>query len=302
MAESDSNPKPYALGKTVSYLASPYSGQDLAFGSTRLDGSEIREANYSHCTFEDIGFKKAIFKRCTFHHCTFIGCYFRRAEIRDSLFVGCRFIDCQFSFVSITTSIFRYAIFRGCQIPFAELQHNFPSEPNIREELARSLFLESARLGLSSEASLYRMAEINAREENLRAAILCNSRWYKDHYDGWARIRALAQLVLSLINRWLWGYGERTWTLVRNVLIFALGVFPAVFYFLRDGLSKALGDSVSYLDLVYFSLANIVPAGVQSEIHAISLATRLWAGTEAVFGLVIMGLAASYIYRWSIHR
>ncbi|MGA9473664.1 MAG: hypothetical protein WBV36_14455 [Terriglobales bacterium] len=146
------------------------------------------------------------------------------------------------------------------------------------------------------------MAEIRARETNLRAAVLGRSYWYREHYDPVARAVALGGLILSLLNRWLWGYGQRSWVLVLNLAIAGFGIFPSIFYLLREGIQKTPLQQVTVSDLFYFSLENILPTGIHSGIEAVSLGTRIAAGTEAVIGVVAFALFASYIYRWSLHR
>jgi len=216
--------------------------------------------------------------------------------------VGCRFVDCNFNHIALKSCGFRYANFSGCQLPFDELQHCLPPEPNLREDLTRNLSLESGRLGLVAEARRYRMAEIRAREENLRAAVLGQSSWYREHYDMVARSIALGGLILSLLNRWLWGYGQRSWVLALNLAIAGFGIFPVIFYLLRSGLQKPSLKTVTVPDLIYFSFNNLLPTGIHSGIHAVSLGTRIAAGTEAVLGIIAFALFASYIYRWSVHR
>ena len=301
MSESESYA--YALGRKVETLQSPFWGREAAFGSTRLDGQMMQGSDYKHCTFANISFLKTIIQKGAFEDCVFIGCYFRRAELKDSSFVGCRFIDCHFGHVEIKSSQFKYSSFRGCQIAFAELEHNLPPEPNLREELARNLSLESSRLGRSADARQYRITEIQAREADLRAAVACKSKWYQDHFDGFARCRAFIKLIGSWLNRWLFGYyGEQPWTLFKNVLIFSFLLFPYGFYLARDGLTKRRGGSVDFLDLIYFSIDNILPAGIGSGIEAFSFMARILASAESVFGLLVLALFASHIVRWSLHR
>ena len=301
MSESESYA--YALGRKVGTLQAPFRERELAFGSSRLDGQTIQDSDFKHCTFVNISFLKTIIRKGVFEDCVFVGCYFRRAELKDSSFVGCRFIDCHFGHVAIQSSQFKYSSFRGCQIAFAELEHSLPQEPNLREELARNLSLESSRLGRSSDARQYRIAEIQAREADLRAAVACKSQWYKDHFDGFARYRAVIKLIGSWLNRWLFGYyGEQPWTLFKNVLMFSLLLFPFCFYLARDGLTKRVSGSVDFLDLIYFSIDNILPAGIGSGIEAVSLMARILASAETVFGLLALALFASHIVRWSLHR
>ena len=292
----------YFLGRQRGQLREPYQATDLAFGSSRLDESTLNNADFQHCTFANISFKKTVVQSGRFLDCVFIGCYFRRAELVDSSFVGCRFVDCQFTHIAIKSSKFPHSSFRGCQLAIEELEHNLPSEPNIREALARNLSIESSKLGLSAQARLYRMAEIRAREEHLRAAIAGRSQWYREHFDGLARLRACAQLVLSLFNRWLWGYGERVATLLRNLILVSFLLFPASFYFFRDGLKKNDGAPIDLSDLVYFSLENVFPSGIRSEVQAVEFVPRVLAGAESVFGVVVLALFAAYIFRWSLHR
>ena len=238
-----------------------------------------------------------------FVDCVFIGCYFRKAELKSSSFIGCRFIDCNFNQVAVKASRFIYSTFSGCQIPFDELEPSLPPEPNLRADLARNLFLESTHLGLSSEARRYRTTEIKAREEHLRRAIRGSSDWYRTHYDTTARrLGAATSLLLSLCNRWLWGYGEQARVLVWNVLILALLAFPALYYVVSDGMAKPEGEPIEIWDFVRFSVATMLPGGIAPGLEALAFWPQLLATVEAVIGLVAVALFASYIFRWSLHR
>lgn len=299
---ADTDLSAYLLGRQNGVLTAPYKGRDLAFGAVRLDGQQINGGDFSHCTFANISFKQVVLCDTSFLNCLFIGCYFRRAELRNSRFVGCRFIDCNFGHIAVKSCDFKHSSFHGCQMPFSEFRHSFPPEPNLREELARNLALESSRLGLSSEARQFRMAEIQACEANLLAAIKGDSTWYKEHFDGFARARSATQLILSLGNRWLWGYGERAWVLVRNLLILGLLVFPSLLFLLRDGLTHSIRAEIGFQDVLFFSLQNILPGGIQSGVTAIGFAARMVSGLESVLGVVALALFASYVFRWSLHR
>lgn len=292
----------YQLGRSSDTLAEPFRGADRVYGGQRLDGRAIEEANFQHCSFANLSFKGVSFRNGSFVNCVFIGCYFRRAELVNTRFIGCRFFDCVFRHAAVKGCDFRFSTFRDCQIPFAEMRYSLPSEPNIREELARNLALESSRLGLSSESRAYRMEEIRAREEHLVAAVLGRSQWYRDHYDLLGRVQAFGNWCFSLLNRWLWGYGERARVLVRNLALVALLVFPVFFYFLRSQLSRSDDGDLSLLDLLFFSLGNIMPAGITSGVVAVGATARLLAGFESLIGIVALALFASYIFRWSLHR
>ena len=292
----------YVFGKRLSTLSHPFNSNDCVFGGAQLDEQEIKQGRFERCTLTNISFKKAVLRNTQFQHCVFVGCYFRRAELIDCGFVGCRFFDCNFNHIALKSCDFRYASFSGCQLPFDELQHCLPSEANLREDLARNLSLESSRLGLAAESRRYRIAEIRAREANLKAAVLGQSYWYRQHYDTVARASAFGGLTLSLLNRWLWGYGQRSSVLLRNLAIAAFVVFPVIFYLLRNGIQKTSRQPATVSDLIYFSFQNILPLDLHSQVKALSIGAQIAASAEAAFGLVALALFASYIYRWSLHR
>lgn len=292
----------YHLGRKLETLEPPYSATDNAFAAQRFDGVEISSPNCQHCTFANLSFKEAQFKNGMFLDCVFVDCYFRRAELTNCQFIGCRFLDCNFSHVALKSCDFRFSVFRGCQVKHAEMEYNLPSEPNLREELARSLSIESSRLGLSREARRYRISEIRAHEEHLLAAISGKSQWYREHFDNFARVRSLFSFGGSLINRWLWGYGERALVLVRNLIGLVFLVFPILFFISKDQLLHKSGRQIEIADLFYFSLENVVPAGVDSGVVATGSVTHLLAGLESLFGVVTVTLFAAYVFRWSLHR
>lgn len=292
----------YSLGRSVSTLAEPYIGQDFASGGQRFNGQTISDADYKHCTFANHSFLKTKILNGVFLNCVFIGCYFRRAELQNTRFTGCRFIDCNFSHISLKSCDFRYSTFHGCQLPFDEFVHCLPSEHNLREEITRNLAIESSNLGHAREARSYRMAEIRAHEEHLLSAVKGNSNWYREHYDSLRRIEALVQWLLSLLNRWLWGYGERAWVLVRNLLLVSVIIFPVLFYILRDELEHTSHRVPGLMEILHFSFENVIPAGVVSNVVAVGNAARVLAGIESILGVVAIALFASYIFRWSLHR
>src|SRR5215469_15402338 len=120
-----------------------------------------------------------------------------------------KFLSCDFPKATIQRCDFSSAKFSDCYVPFAEMEHSLPSQPNLREALARNLTIETDKLGLPGERRLYRMAELKAREQHLLAAVMARSAWYKAHFDPLARLGAASRLVGSYVNKLLWGYGER---------------------------------------------------------------------------------------------
>lgn len=182
------------------------------------------------------------------------------------------------------------------------MRYSLPQEPNIREELSRNLALESSHLGLGTESRAYRLEEIRAREEHLLGAIFGRSQWYRDHYDFVGRAQALANWAFSLLNRWFWGYGEKAGVLVRNLFLVSLVIFPVLFFLVKGELHRSDNGEITVLDLLFFSMGNVVPGEIASGVVAVGIAARLLAILESVIGVVALGLFASYIFRWSLHR
>jgi Pentapeptide repeats (9 copies) len=288
----------YVLGREVVPLEPPYGGRDYVFAAARLDGETIQGATFQHCTFANISFKQATLNDLRFENCVFMGCYFRRADLTNSSFAGCRFIDCIFPRVAVRGCDFRYCSFSNCFIPFSEMQLSLPKEPNLRQDIARNLAIESARLGYPDDARLYRMCAIAAREQDLKFAMGGATEWYRQHYDVIRRTGAFFSLVGSVLNRWLWGYGENAWVLIRNYLLLATLIFPTLYYWMRDQLGTTLPFSIRFVDAFLFSLENIVAPGVHSGVFPNSTLARICAGTESLLGIVMAGLFISYLFAW----
>ena len=292
----------YLFGRTEATLRDPFKGQDHIFAAERLDGKKITGASFAHCTFANVSFKQVTLEHALFTDCVFIGCYFRRANLRDCSFYGCRFVDCEFPNLAVSGSVFRYSRFQDCFIPFDAIRLSLPPEPNLRAEVARNLSHEAAKLGVPAEARVFRMCEIKATEEHLRLAVLGASEWYERHYPPMRRIGAALALTGSILNRYLWGYGEKALVLVKNLVFLALVVFPLAYYFLPIGELHSDAGNVGFLDAVYFSLQNIIPAAISSGVTAIGALSRGLAAFEALLGILIAGLLVSYLFRWILRR
>jgi Pentapeptide repeats (9 copies) len=288
----------YVLGREVVPLEPPYGGRDYVFAAARLDGESMQGVAFQHCTFANVSFKEATLNELKFDNCVFIGCYFRRANLTNAFFAGCRFIDCAFPRMAIRGCDFRYCSFSNCFIPFSEMQLSLPKEPNLRQDIARNLAIEAGRLGYPDDARLYRMCAIASREQDLKFAMTGATEWYRQHYDAIRRIAAFFGFVGSVLNRWLWGYGENAWVLIRNYLCLAMLIFPVLYYGMRAQLGTTLPSNIRFVDVFLFSLENIMSPGVHSGVFPNSTLMRICAGTESLLGVVIAGLFISYLFAW----
>lgn len=298
----------YFLGRAAGVIQSPYCGSEQVYASQRLDGEAIGKPTYGHCTFANISFKDAKLEDGRFLNCVFVACYFRNASIRSCSFSSCRFIDCEFPRTAFSGCDFRYTRFAGCYVPFDEIEHSLPSEPNLRQQISHNLAREAATLGDPGTARAFRLCEVHARESHYWAAIRGKSKWYRDHYDGLARIGIAFRMVGSLLNRILFGYGERQRVVFRNYLIATLLVFPLLFYSIPGGLlmsstaNSSAVTQVPFWTALEFSLSNAVAGALHSPIEAAGVLARLAAAAQIVLTAVWASLVAGYLFRWSLQR
>lgn len=279
-----------------------FSGEDRLYAAQRLDGLVLQAGQFDHCTFANVSFLNARVRDTSFTDCTFLSCYFRGTTFTNVTFAACRFIDCEFPRVTLSGCTFRYGRFVRCFIDFEAMEHSLPSEPNLRQQLARTMSIAAARAGESAESRAYRLCELRARDSDWIAAIKGQTPWYRDHFDGYQRVGLAFRLAGSFLNRHLFGYGLSAWVLVRNLMIAAGILFPIIFYVLRSDLVSGTGAAADAWGALWFSLDVVTPVGIESGLHAGSALTRLVAGVEATAAVVWASLLAAYLYRWSLHR
>lgn len=297
----------YFQGRAAGAVQSPFSGSDQLFAGQRLDGTRIVSPTYEHCTFANLSFKEAKLENGRFVNCVFVACFFRKTDVRSCSFSSCRFIDCEFPGASFSGCDFRYTRFLGCYIPVDDIEHNLPSEPNLREHLSRNLAREAALLGDPHAARRFRLLEVSAREVNSWAAVIGKTKWYRDHYDLRARLTTFLRLVGSVLNRMLFGYGERLRVLVRNFALATFAFFPGLYFLNLEGLSGSTlaGAPVQQSPgwaVLEFSVKNAFVGALSSQIEAATTAVRAAAAVQIVLTAVWASLLASYLFRWSLQR
>jgi Pentapeptide repeats (9 copies) len=298
-----SDPAGYLVGRAS--VAFPVDGDpitDIMIAAQRLDGSVLTGRRFNHCTFANVSFKETQLTDSEFNDCAFVNCYFRKARITNCRFVGSRFYGCEFPRIALQSCDFMYATFFACAVPFGEMEHNLPSEPNLREELAAGMALAAEERGWTAQAKEYRLAAIGAREEHLVAAVSSKSTWYKEHYSSWRRVGACVQFVGSKLNGFLWGYGERWGILLRNLFLLTILVFPALLWLVRKDLIPSGRNPATVKDVLWLSLSAIVPVNVASPVAVSSTTAQMILTSEAFCGVVIGGLFVTLLLRSVLNR
>jgi hypothetical protein len=195
-----------------------------------------------------------------------------------------------------------YTKFKECMIEYETIRLNLPNEHNLREELCKNLNVEATRLGYLSEARLFRLEEVKAREENLWAAVLWKTEWYRRHYYGARRFRVILELGWSYVNRLLWGCGERVYILMLNLTLFIFLVVPLLFSLLAPELLGADDHGLRWYDLIYLSIQTVLPVDLGVNVTPDSLSGRVVVIFGSVGGLIFTGLFVAYLLRWILRR
>jgi hypothetical protein len=292
------------VGRTPAKLAgqAPPIVSDALFEADRVDGQNFEGIRFEHCTFANVSFKQAKLISCTLENCAFIDCYFRETTLDSCRFLGCKLVSCDFPKPSFRQCTFVYSEFRGCFIPYSEFEASLPPEPNLRRLLSENLAREAEAAGASSDARRYRLQGYRAYERYLWNGFLGADAWSRAHFPSLPE-RTLAGLRLlgRWINRLVWGYGERGLVLTRNAVIVGFGVFPLLFFFVRHQLNQASGK-VGAPSYFFVGVDNLLNRTGFSGVEPTTSLSRFLVGLEVLFGLILIGLAVTILFRWITRR
>lgn len=276
---------------------------DALFASERLDDLTLDNKTFRHCTFANMSFKGTSLKNCRFIDCDFVDCYFRKSSLTDSSFMSAKFIECDLPKIKIKGCDFKFARFGRCVIDFDELFHNLPREPNLREELTRSLSIAAREIGDAALARQYRLAELDAKMEHLKAAMLHRGSWYETHYTGWRRAGAAAGYVGLVIGDLVWGNGERIRPLLLCGIVSVLFFFPLLYFALPHHFWRTSGAEVGVLDCILLSIDRFFAGnGELVNVQPRSVVAAVILRSETFISVLFGGLVVSYVFKRISHQ
>lgn len=289
----------FGLSRPIIPFVTTNSHLDTLFSGERFEEDLISKVTNEHCTFESMGFLKTKFDNVRFFNCIFINFYFRRAEFKSSQFTSCLFISCNFTSTKIQSCDFKFSRFRDCAPQADEMSPNLPNEPGLCFEVSNNLSIEMEKLGHWEDARAYRIRSLKAKEGELKSIVINKNSYYEAHYNILDRLSSLVKLILSKANYQIWGYGERSWILLRNILLLIF-LFPILGHISPNlFLPKNSGeDSVSFLEMFLISTQTVLPIGKFVELTLVeSSYYTLIINTPSFLGLVFSALVASLIFR-----
>jgi hypothetical protein len=278
---------------------------DVVFAGYRWDAhAKLDNKVFDDCVFSKLGLKKCCFTHTNLNHSVFISCYFKAGMFRCCDFSGAVFIDCTFDDAVFVDCEFQYAKFKDCYIPFAAMESNLPkNRHNQNRDLCRNLGLEALRAGDDENYRKYYFEEKKASEKYYFKKF-CHSKtesggYYFHKYNVWDGLSGFCHFLLSKLNRWLWGYGERLLRLLSNMCIVVL-----VYWIIYQTMPiKRSGAALQWYDGLYISLANFITI---SPVAAYEL-PKTWeyelaSVTEAGIGVVLIGFFVAAVFRYINRR
>jgi hypothetical protein len=276
--------------------------RDRLFVNQLFDGETLPEGLYFRCTFANVSFLRATLERVRFSACVFEACYFRETTFDACQFSGTRFIDCDFNKPTILGCDFKYARFKGCFPPAQEIESSLPAEHNMREALTSNLASEAQASGDGIEARTYLLQSVSAHEQHCLAAFRGRTKYYKDHFPtSLDRVGALWRYVVSRVNGLLWGHGERGWPLLRSTVLITALIWPVLFLLARGSITREGSGHVSFGDCEWLSAGSILLNSGVTGMTTTGFARALVL-TEGAFGLVLLGLFVTYVFRYVTRR
>jgi hypothetical protein len=283
-------------------LGSPdHPTEDTLFINERFDshalGGRGEALKYLHCTFANISFKDASVTDATFEDCVFLSCYFRRVRLTRCQFPASRFVDCEFAKPQIFDCSFAYTRFTNSPLDYDYVSAAIGGEHNIRRDIAANLAQEAESVGRTRDARQFRLAAIAAHEAYLRAGYRHESDYYAQKFQGLDQFGAWLAFWKSRANGLIWGYGERGWPLLRNIIVLAGIVFPILFLLNRSGFQTSQGRKPSVIDCWYLSLANVVNNTSASGLSLSGGWVRALSIVETAVGLIALGLFITLLFR-----
>jgi len=248
----------------------------LRVEQTQIDKAFLRNVNLRWAVFRDVGFKNARFVGCNFSQATLAECYLRRAQFEKCDLVNAHFDSCDFSQAAITESRIDFASFKNCEVGLENIRFRSDASDQAMVRVCRSLKLNAMSMGNFADAG-----QLTYLEKTYERRALY-------HHGAWAH------WLGSLLQDFLWGYGEKPWRLALVMLV-NIGLFGALLYAVNALPGKGFWEHVyfsgiTYLTVGYGDLAPVTP--ISRFIAVLNAGTGI--GT---FGMLIASVTKKVMYR-----
>ena len=286
-------------------MSKPITVEDFSLvsrGPSSVEGALIQRASYSgqsieqktlrQCRLENLAFKSAELSDCAFTHSRFTDCYFKDASITRVQFIDCYFDHCDFDGATFSNCTFEYSEFRDCRIEYDQIQSCLPNNwQNVLVRLARSLRVNAHSMGDHEQYRRFLSLELMASETHFKYVFTRFDGYYQK-YGVVDRFRAFRKWASMVLDRVLWGHGER-WT---RVLLIAAAVVPAfAFVFQHIAPVTNMPPGATFWNFLAFSACNFLTLtyGTAEPGSGVARALQI---SEAALGLLLFGLLITSLY------
>lgn len=258
----------------------------LQFSDQIKDDLNVSNLNLKFSSFIRLGLRDASFKGGSISHSIFEDVYARKAKFSNIDFTGSVFRNCNLERATLKSCTLKYCEFSNTQLPHLEIISCLPSEPNIREELARNLKMNFIGLGQKDIADKFLEIEIKAKESRMIEIFKSKTSHYKENYDQLDRIENVGLFIWSWIKRFFSGYGYSVkWIFISFIsIMFTLSLV----IFLNGPLSLKNSIEAVFSESITFSYSPYKPIDVFGKM--ILFVARF-------FGILYLGLITATIYR-----
>jgi len=248
----------------------------LRVEQTQVDKATLRNVNLRWAVFRDVGFKNAKFTNCNFSQATLAECYLRHARFEKCDLVNAHFDSCDFSQALIAESRVDFASFKNCEVRLDTIRFREDSTPQAMVRVCRSLKLNAMSMGNFADAGELTYLEKTYERRALRG---------RGEWGQWA---------VSVLQSWLWGYGEKPWRLALFML-FNIVVFGTLLYWADALPGKAWWEHVYFSGITYLTIGygDLAPNGPMARL----LAVLEGAAGIATFGMLIASVTKKVMYR-----
>lgn len=248
----------------------------LRVEQTQIDKAYLRKVNLRWAVFRDVGFKNARFADCNLSQASFSACYLRRAKFEGCDLVNSHFDNCDFSQAVIADCRIDFASFRDSEIGLQNIRFRADATPLAMVRVCRSLKLNAMSMGNFADAGQLTYLE----KTHERRALHARKAW-----GPW---------LGSLLQSWLWGYGERPWRLAL-FMAFNIVVFGTLMHGAQALPGKAWWEHVYFSGITYLTIGygDLAPHGALARFLAV-LEGGVGIGT---FGMLIASVTKKVMYR-----
>ena len=283
--------------------------ENKAFYDEIVDGATFEGLTFIRCSFLELGARSVTFRNCTFQACVFSFCYFKSLFFDTNSFIGSDFERCKFHSAKFHASVLDYTRFIECSLTPEQIQDNLPNNPSASYRLLRNLYEESSKIGAWTDLKQLYLMSVYEEERHWWRILTGYNEYYRKTFSIFDRFSSLFKFTFSRLSGFIWGHGQKSEILVRNLILF-LVVFPAIVFVTLRREPRQAGEDIdgrgisdffsNYLDYFEASLDIVMPfASLSVSVQASEIIRSTPVFTQALgslVGLIFFGLFVSILH------